>query len=283
MSSTIRTLEGSNVTVTSRRTSKILNLSPDGTSSRDSEERVTLHYAAQTADAERFKHILELDNSLIDCQDRNGYSYTPLLIATMTGNTSVMKQLIENGAQINHLDKDKHSAVHWAVVCGQLEALIMLLDNGAKVDFADNQGAQAIHYVTATEGISRERSEAILHVLLKHDAKANARDVDGRSPILWAASNGNLEAIISIAQAGGDMYVVDRDRLNIIHCAASHGHIHIIEYAVNCLDSTILNSVDRNGDTPLFYAVTLGHNDCARLLLLNGADANHQVRELINS
>lgn len=48
------------------------------------------------------------------------FRYTPLLVAAMSGNTSAIKMLLERGAQINHIDKDKHSAVHWAVVCGQV-------------------------------------------------------------------------------------------------------------------------------------------------------------------
>lgn len=80
-----------------------------------------------------------------------------------------------------------------------------------------------------------------------------------------------------LSQTGGDIYAVDRDQLGTIHCAASHGHAHIIEYLINTLDPSIVNSVDRNGDTALFYAVTLGHYECARLLLLNGAEVNHQV------
>ncbi|VBB28922.1 unnamed protein product [Acanthocheilonema viteae] len=239
-------------------TARILDLFPDEVFCRDNEDRVALHYAAETADPETFKRILEMDNSLIHCQDKNGY--TPLLIASMSGNVPAIRLMIESGIQINHVDKEKHSAVHWAVVCGQ--------------------GAQAVHYAAAAEDISLERCEAMLHILLKYGAKVNARDIDGRTPILWAATYGSLEIAIILLQTGGDMYAVDRDQLGTIHCAASHGHAHIIEYLINTLDSSVVNSVDRNGDTALFYAVTLGHYECARLLLLNGAEVNHQDRYL---
>ncbi|VDN29052.1 unnamed protein product [Gongylonema pulchrum] len=112
--SLIRTLDEQDIIGTSR----ILDLTPDEVSSRDSEDRVPLHYAAETGNVELFKRLLELNNSLIDCQDQNGY--TPLLVASMSGNASTIKVLLENSAQINHLDKDRHSAVHWAVVCGQV-------------------------------------------------------------------------------------------------------------------------------------------------------------------
>lgn len=39
---------------------------------RDSEDRVALHYAAETMDLEMFQKILEQDPSLLDCEDKNG-------------------------------------------------------------------------------------------------------------------------------------------------------------------------------------------------------------------
>ncbi|VDO51990.1 unnamed protein product [Brugia timori] len=102
-------------------TARILDSFPSEIFSRDSEDRLALHYAAETADAETFKRILEMDHSLIHCQDQNGY--TPLLIASMSGNVPAIKLMIENNIQINHIDKEKHSAVHWAVACGQVGLL----------------------------------------------------------------------------------------------------------------------------------------------------------------
>uniref|UniRef100_A0A0M3IJ51 ANK_REP_REGION domain-containing protein n=1 Tax=Ascaris lumbricoides TaxID=6252 RepID=A0A0M3IJ51_ASCLU len=136
--------------------------------------------------------------------------------------------------------------------------------------------AQPLHYATITEDIPHERSEAILHILLKNGASVNGKDIDGRTAILWAASNGNTDAMLSLIQAGGDRLAVDRDRLSALHCAASHGHEHVLELLIESSDKLIIDAVDRNGDTPLFYAVTLGHFECARLLLLSGANANHQ-------
>lgn len=49
-----------------------------------------------------------------------------------------------------------------------------------------------MHYAAAADDISLERCEAILHILLKYGAKVNARDIDGRTPILWAATYGKF-------------------------------------------------------------------------------------------
>uniref|UniRef100_A0A0M3ITB9 ANK_REP_REGION domain-containing protein n=1 Tax=Ascaris lumbricoides TaxID=6252 RepID=A0A0M3ITB9_ASCLU len=78
--SLIRALDGSDMTETAR----ILDISPEEVSSRDSEDRVALHYASETADASTFKRILDLDPSLIDCQDQNGFVFI-LLSSVLCG------------------------------------------------------------------------------------------------------------------------------------------------------------------------------------------------------
>jgi ankyrin repeat protein len=73
-----------------------------------------------------------------------------------------------------------------------LDALIVLLRQGAPIALADIHGAHPLHYatVTAEEEIPPERSEAILHVLLRHEAQLECTDLDGRTPLLWASSDG---------------------------------------------------------------------------------------------
>lgn len=87
---------------------------------KDEEERIALHFAAEVADEDTFKRILELSSDMIEAQDIHGF--TPLTIAVMNGKLEFMEILMERNAQANQVDKEKHSLVHWAVVCGQVSA-----------------------------------------------------------------------------------------------------------------------------------------------------------------
>ncbi|CAJ0579351.1 unnamed protein product, partial [Mesorhabditis spiculigera] len=232
-------------------------------------------------DIETFASIYEQDPSLVDSQD--AYGYTPLMIAVMSGRTEVADFLIAKGSNLSHVDKDGHNVVHWAVVCGQLETLTLVLERGADPAVPDLMKAHPLHYSTAAEEIPSDTAIAILHTLLKKGAHVNCVDIDERTPILWAASNGNIEALISLTQAGGDIQAVDRDRLGVLHCAASHGYHEIIERCLQSMPRKLVDARDRQGNTPLFYAVSHGHYDAARLLLAAGSNPNHQDNRLRTS
>ncbi|KAF7636737.1 hypothetical protein Mgra_00003919 [Meloidogyne graminicola] len=260
----------------------ILNKIPESVAARDNELRVPLHYAADCADIATFKRIFEMERSLMDAQDHFGF--TPLLVAAMAGNTQVLEFLISQASQV---DRDGHSAVHWAVVCGQLDVLIALLGHEAPLSLADIHGAHPLHYATVNHAetesqpeVPLECAEAILHVLLKHGAQLECTDLDGRTPLIWAASCGNLCAFRSLIQAGANRFATDRDGLGVLHCAACHGHLPIVQAMLDLGNHWVVNARDRNGDTPLFFASAYGHLECVKLLLESGADPNHQDKRI---
>ncbi|CAI4223306.1 unnamed protein product [Auanema sp. JU1783] len=256
----------------------ILQTMPSEVSMKDSDDRVALHYAVETMDLATIEQVYDQDPTLVDCQDRVGH--TPLLLAVMAGRVDVIQFLLEHGADLGHVDKDGHSAVHWAVVCGQLDALVYIIKKKASVSVPDHLNSTPLHYSTVSEDIPHELSISILLVLLRAGANPNAVDIDQRTPILWSASNGNLEAIQSLKQAGGDIHALDRDRLSVLHCAASHGFHDIIDYFMECSPRNFVDQRDRSGHTSLFYAVTFGHYEATKKLLAYGANPNHQDNRL---
>jgi len=91
---------------------------------------------------------------------------------------------------------------------------------------------------------------------------------------------GNLRAFSSLIQAGANRFTADRDKLGVLHCAASHGHLPIVQAMLDLGHHWVVNARDRNGDTPLFFAAAYGHLECVKLLLESGADPNHQDRRI---
>uniref|UniRef100_A0A0K0FLT3 ANK_REP_REGION domain-containing protein n=1 Tax=Strongyloides venezuelensis TaxID=75913 RepID=A0A0K0FLT3_STRVS len=250
------------------------NFSEADVGKKDSEGRVALHYAAANSDVDTIEKILLKDKTLINALDVHGQS--PILISAINGNIDGIEFFIKHGVSVDQYDNERHSIVHWAVVCGQLEVLQFLLKAGASVNTPDLYGAYPLHYATVIEDISLERNIAILHLLLRAGNEVDYYDIDKRTPTSWATSQGNLEALKLLISSGGDKHHIDKDKLNLLHCAASHGHEHILEYLLKIVDRKLIKARDRNGDTPLFYASAFGHVECARLLLKYKADPNVQ-------
>ena len=117
-----------------------------------------------------------------------------------------------------------------------------------------------------------------LRKLLSFGVNPNVIDIDGRQPLLWAASAGNTDSILALVNHGADITGCDKDGLTALHCAASRGHHDCLNNLIT-LCGADLNKADKNGCTPLFYAVTLGHKNCTSTLLELGAHKNVKDRK----
>ncbi|XP_076354059.1 uncharacterized protein LOC143248934 [Tachypleus tridentatus] len=249
---------------------------------RDKSGKTALHYCTENRDTVCADLILNTEPTLINEQDEEGY--TALHLSVISGNKVMTEYLIGKGADVNSVDNDLHTCVHWATVCGELECLDILIDAGGNPAMPDIHGAYPSHYASQMCGFNNEmrndtkRGLAALHALLARGMNVNVQDKDGRQPLLWAASAGSSDAIISLVNAGAMVSAEDKDGLTALHCAASRGHLNCLEALINVCGAEV-DTIDSNGCTALFYAVTLGHSDCTKLLLQYGADSNRQDRK----
>ncbi|XP_075721471.1 uncharacterized protein LOC142764824 [Rhipicephalus microplus] len=268
----------------------LLQRKPSLTAARDRSGKTALHYCAENLTTGCAELLLLYEPGLTSVQDEEGY--TTLHFAVISGNRTMVRFLVERGADVNCVDNEKHSCVHWATVCGELECMDILVSAGANPSTADIHGAYPIHYAAQMCGPNSEMGNdvrvglAALRRLIELGVDVSVRDQDGRPPLLWAASvetrpsktycpSGSSDAILALVNAGADVAATDKDGLTALHCAASRGHVDCLETLVSLCGADV-DAVDSNGCSALFYAVTLGHADCTQLLLKYGAAPNRQ-------
>ncbi|OQV24464.1 putative Inversin [Hypsibius exemplaris] len=276
----------------------------------DQTGRTALHYCAEYSrfDCADFllSNIPEGDvKKLIDIADHEGF--TALLIAVINGNGPLLALLMEQGADINAQDKELHTPVHWATVCGHYNCLDLLLDRKAEASTPDIHGAYPIHYAaqmsTASPGgsatITRANSTAspsspglrpqqvatplnqgfrFLQRLIEYGVPVSPLDLDRRQPLLWAASSGARDACALLVKSGSDAELGDKDGLTALHCAASRGHLECLKVLIEDWNARV-DVKDKHECTPMMYAATLGFIDCIRYLHTCGAEKNHQDRK----
>ncbi|XP_011870567.1 PREDICTED: ankycorbin isoform X2 [Vollenhovia emeryi] len=265
------------------RVLRLLKEQAETTAYRDRTLRNALHYCM---DAGTGGAVAAAAPELVNAPDAEGH--TPLHLAVIAGDTQLVAVLLANGADVNAKDLEGHSVLHWATVCGEAECVRLVLAAGARPSTPDLRGGSPLHYAaqccgaaaTAELAVPKKVGLKVLQTLLEFGADVNAKDEDGRQPILWAASAGSVEAVLALARAGGSAAAgtSDKDGLTALHCAASRGHARCVEVLVNLCGSHP-DYVDDNGCSALHYAATLGHADATALILKLGADPNRQDRK----
>lgn len=90
-------------------------------------------------------------------------------------------------------------------------------------------------------------------MLLEMCVEVDARDGDGRTPLMVAASHGQLAVVRAFQQAGADVNACDNQKSTALMYAAMHTHTEVVDYL---LESGIdVDVTDSTGKNALAYAM----------------------------
>ena len=211
-------------TKNSKKLSEVIQENSNILDLRDSNGRTLLHYCTEHEHTSSAEQILNKRPDLLTLQDQDGF--TVLHLASISGNLILLKFFLEEGRRllkgdlftrfINCADRENHTALHWATVSSSLACLSELPAAGADPSLADIHGAHPIHYA-AQNSQPRSKVKDNLQVLREiidfAPSEKASRDKDGRSPLTWAASSGNYDALVALLSAKADVCQQDKDGL----------------------------------------------------------------------
>ena len=119
-----------------------------------------------------------------------------LVKAAEGGHTAVVSELLARKANPNFTRATGQTALHTAALRGHNKVVRLLLDGGANVAAREKEGRTPLLFV-ASEKSGRWTLETV-KILLDHGADIDALDVSGRTPLLWAATNGNVALVTAL-------------------------------------------------------------------------------------
>lgn len=103
-----------------------------------------LFNAIRKGDLAGIKSLLTAQPNLINGQDARGF--TPLIMATYTGNTEIAHYLLNQGADVNGRDAAGNTALIGVAFKGDQQMAQLLIEKGADIHLQNKQGATALSY-----------------------------------------------------------------------------------------------------------------------------------------
>ncbi|XP_065276709.1 B-cell lymphoma 3 protein [Emys orbicularis] len=180
----------------------------------------------------------------------NNMRQTPLHLAVITTQPSLVKLLLSHGASPMALDRHGQTSVHLACEHGSPRCLRELLEWGSnrpELEARNYEGLTPLHVSVATSN----RDTVLL--LLEHGADIDAVDIkSGRSPLLHAVENNSLDMVELLIQNGANVNAQSYAGCTALHVASGRGLLDALRLLVrNGADCGIKNY---HNDTALMVA-----------------------------
>lgn len=162
-----------------------------------------------------------------------------LLDAARRGDRATIERALERGASLDARDDIGRNALFLAVLdAGDLDLVRWLREKGAALDEADTGGRTPLSFAAANGQLE------IARYLVGQGAAIDRRDVQQRTPLFHAALGDHRDVAALLLERGADV-----------------------------------NARDQFGDTPLIVACAKGHTQMAGFLLAHGADPELRDQE----
>jgi ankyrin repeat protein len=118
----------------------------------------------------------------------------------------------------------------------------------------------------------KNQNASAARALIRQRVGVNVADVDGSTPLQWAAHWNNLETVKALLAAGAKPNAANRYGVTPLHEAATIGSAPIINALLRA--GATANAVYGDGETALMLAARSGNLDSVKLLLEANADVN---------
>ncbi|XP_075290076.1 ankyrin repeat domain-containing protein 27 isoform X3 [Opisthocomus hoazin] len=166
------------------------------------------------------------DPSIITPFSRDDRGYTPLHIAAICGQTSLVDLLVAKGATVNATDYHGSTPLHLACQKGYQNVTLLLLHYKASTDVQDNNGNTPLH-LACTYG-----HEDCVKALVYYDVHSCRLDIGnekGDTPLHIAARWGYQGIIEVLLQNGANPEIQNRMKETSLQCALNSKILSLME------------------------------------------------------
>ncbi len=211
----------------------------------------------KTADPVKIKEAIN-NGANVNAIDKDKHGTTPLMRAAKNSHSETAELLITHGADINAKDNEGWTALMKAAWRGHAEMTELLIAHGADIDSKDNEGWTAL-----MKAAWKGHAEAA-KILLKHNADINAKDNAGWTALMGASKEGRSEIVEALIQHGADVNIANNNGSTALIEAAGGGRTKVAEILLT--HGADIDAQDEFGRTALIMAERNHHHEVAQLI-----------------
>lgn len=163
--------------------------------------------------------------------------WSPFLDAAWFRRHRTLKELIKI-KEINFQDVDKATALHAAVLRGNLKGARILLDAGANIEAREMRGQTPLHWA------ARKGDMRMIDFLVSRGADVNACDDRQKTPLRMSAKKGHLMAAASLVAWGANIEALDAKKQTPYFVASLQGHKELANYFRTIGANTNVTNID---------------------------------------
>ncbi|MBV8905185.1 MAG: ankyrin repeat domain-containing protein [Acidobacteriia bacterium] len=191
----------------------------------------------------------------------------PLIDAVKHGDAATVRSLLAGKADINAMDPEGATALHWAAEMNQPALAALLIDAGAKVN------AVTRYNITPLSLAAKAGSATIVERLLEAGVDPNSVSEEGETALMTAARTGDVQTLKTLLVHGAKVDAMEPFRgQTALMWAAGEGNAGaaamLIEFGAS------VKAKSKAGFTPFLFAVRNHHIDAMKVLLEHGANVN---------
>jgi len=196
-------------------------------------------------------------------------SMTPVRLAALSNHDRVLEHhLRKPGIDVDTIDEDGRSALHWASILGHERIARLLLDKGADVN------AQGGYYGNTLQAAAAEGHDKIVQTLLDKGADVNAQSGHYGNALQAASAEGHDKIVQTLLDKGADVNAQGGEYGNALYAASAEGRDKIVQTLLD--KGADVNAQGVHYGNALQAASAEGHDKIVQTLLDKGADVNAQ-------
>jgi ankyrin repeat protein len=191
---------------------------------------------------------------------------SPLADAVASQDDATFQTLLPTVNDINAIQVDGMTALHWAAHHDNLEIARVLLNAGAKASIENEYGVTPL-YSACQNGNSK-----LVELLLKAGVSANATVNDNETALMTAARTGIPDAVNVLLENGAKVNTIGPGKQTALMWAAAEGNLEVVKLLIDA-GANPQAQLD-SGFTPILFAARNGHQDVVHAFLEAGVDVN---------